>query len=138
MNPVFNTYIPDGFSTVGTYIFSEEPYKLIDFLKEAFYAEELHQTMNPSNGDLANCILKVGHSCIMISQARGQFMGMCSAYYLYVDDVDAVYEKAIANGAQGIFEAADMDYGDRQAGIKDPFGNYWWISKRLVEKGYQS
>jgi len=136
MNDIFNTYRPDGFSTVNTYLFVANPQKLIDFLKTVFYAEEINRSINPSNGDIGNCILKIGGSCIMISQARGQFMNMRTALYLYVDEVDQVFNRATEHGAQVVFEPADMDYGDRQGGIVDPSGNYWWISKRLSETGY--
>lgn len=70
----------------------------------------------------------------MISQARGQFLGMKTSMYLYANDVDALYTNALKYGAKSEFEPADMDYGDRQAGIVDPAGNYWWVSKRLEGK----
>lgn len=135
MNNIFNTYRPEGFGTVNGYLFVENPVELIDFLTKVFYAEEINRSMTP-DGDIGNLILKIGTSCIMISQARGQFLGMRTAFYLFVDDVDEVHQRAIDNGAQLVFEAADMDYGERQSGIVDPSGNYWWISKRLVHKGY--
>lgn len=136
MNTLFNTYKPEGFSTVNAYLFVEHPQELISFLKNAFYAEELDRTVRPDNGDIANCILRIGASCFMISQARGQFLNMRTALYLYVDDVDALYARAITQGATSEFKPADMEYGDRQAGVVDPSGNYWWISKRLQQKGY--
>jgi len=136
MDPIFNTFRPEGFETVNGYLFVENPEELISFLKNAFYATEISRSVNPKNGDIGNCILKIGTSCFMISQARGQFLGMRTAFYLYVDDVDAVHQKAVACGAQVEFEPADMAYEDRQSGVVDPSGNYWWISKRLVEKGY--
>lgn len=135
MNPIFNTYTPEGFGNVSVYLFTQDPEELIVFLKKAFYAEELSRTRNERD-EIANCILKVGDSCFMISQARGEFEGMRTSLYLYVNEVDTVYQNALYHGADAVFEPADMDYGDRQGGIKDPAGNYWWISKRLVEKGY--
>lgn len=137
MKKIYNTYKPEGFSTMNTYLFVSNPFELIDFLKNAFYASEESRTMNPENGDLSNCILKIGNSCFMISQARGTFLNMRTAIYLYVDDVDALHQRAIEHGADVVFEAEDMPYGDRQSGVVDPSGNYWWISKRLVERGYE-
>ncbi len=61
---------------------------------------------------------------------------MRSAFYLYVNDVIEIHERAIANGAKVEFEPMKMDYGDRQSGIIDPSGNCWWISKRIENKGY--
>lgn len=136
MNTIFETYRPDGFGTVNGYLFSEDPKELIDFLKNAFYAEELNRSTNPKNGDIANVILKIGNSCFMISQARGHFLNMRTAFYLYVENVDEIHKRAVNYGAKVEFEPANMDYDDRQSGIIDPSGNYWWISKRLVEKGY--
>ncbi|MEL7002510.1 MAG: VOC family protein [Bacteroidota bacterium] len=137
MNKIFDTYRPEGFGTVSPYLMVENPQELIDFLKDAFYAEELERTINPNNGDIANVILKIGGSCFMISQGRDQFIPMRTSFYLYVDDVDEMHKRAVAHGAEESFPPADMDYEDRQSGVIDPSGNYWWISKRLVNKGYQ-
>ena len=137
MNKVFKTFRPEGFGTVNGYLFVENPKELIDFLKNAFYAEEINHSTNPHNGDIANVILKIGTSCFMISTARGQFLNMRTAFYLYVDNVDEMHKRAVEYGAKVEFEPADMDYEDRQSGIIDPSGNYWWISKRLVKAGYE-
>ena len=137
MNDIYNTFLPKGFSTVNSYLFVSNPEELISFLKEAFFAEELSRTVVKSSGDIANCILRIGHSSIMISQARGEFEGMRGANYLFVEDVDLMYNRAIENGATNVFAPADMDYRDRQAGIVDPAGNYWWISMRLVHSNYE-
>lgn len=136
MNKVFETFRPEGFETVNAYLMVEKPEVLIDFLKNVFYAEEINRSTNPKNGEIANVILKIGTSCFMISQASGQFLNMRTAFYLFVDNVDEVHKKAVEYGAKVEFEPADMDYQDRQSGIIDPSGNYWWISKRLVKKGY--
>lgn len=137
MQTIFNTYRPNGFHTVSAYLFVANPEEEIDFLKKAFYAEELNRTVNTKTGDMANCILKIGDSCFMVSQARGEFADMRTAFYLFVNDVDQVYQNALNNGATKSFDPMDMDYEDRQGGVIDPAGNYWWISKRLVEKNYQ-
>jgi uncharacterized glyoxalase superfamily protein PhnB len=136
MNKIFDTYRPEGFRTVNGYLFVENPEELIDFLKNAFYAEEINRSINPENGDIANVILKVGDSCLMISQAREQFLNMRAAFYLFVDNVEEMHNRAIEFGGIVEFDPSDMPYEDRQSGIIDPSGNYWWISKRLVNNGY--
>lgn len=136
MDDIFKTYRPEGFKTVNSYLFVDNPQILIDFLKNAFLAKEINRSITPTNGDIANCILQIGDSCFMISQAREQFVGMRTALYLFVDNVDEMHKRAIANGAKVEFEPADMPYEDRQSGIVDPCGNYWWITKRLKQKGY--
>lgn len=136
MKKVFETYRPEGFGSISSYLMVENPNELIDFLKIAFYADEIDRSINPENGEIANVILKIGSTCFMISQARGQFLNMRTSFYLYVDNVDEIHQRAVESGAKVEFEPADMDYQDRQSGVVDPSGNYWWISKRLVNKGY--
>ena len=133
---IYETYIPQGFSTLTTYIFCGDAPSLIKFLKNVFYASEVNRTVREDNGDIANCIIRIGQSCMMVAQASEHFANMHAATYLYTKDVDHLFARALEFGATSIFEPADMDYGDRQGGIQDPFGNYWWISQRLVKKGY--
>ena len=137
MENVYDTYRPEGFGTVNAYLFVSEPETLLDFLKNAFYAEESNRTLTP-DGDIANVILQIGDTRLMVSQARGQFLNMRSAFYLFVNDVDAMHTRALENGASEEFAPADMPYGDRQSGVVDPSGNYWWISQRLQEEDYTS
>ena len=137
MSKLYDTYRPEGFHTVNGYLFVADPEGMIHFLEQAFEAEELNRTLHPVHGDLANVIMKIGDSCIMLSQARPPFEGMATAFYLYVSDVDALYEKALKAGAESVFPPADLDYGDRQGGVKDPSGTYWWISERLVKEPYK-
>ncbi|NER09021.1 Uncharacterized conserved protein PhnB, glyoxalase superfamily [Muriicola jejuensis] len=136
MEEIYNTYRPEGFGTVTPYIFAEDPVKLIQFLTLGLKAEELQRTKDPKTGDITNCILRLGHSCLMVSRARPPFTGMKSSFYLYVDDVDIMHELAIKAGAREVFSPADMPYRDRQSGIQDMEGNYWWISKRLEQSEY--
>lgn len=133
---IFETYKPDGFHTMNSYLFVDDPEKLINFLKNAFFAEEINRSTVAETGEIANVILKIGDTCFMISQAREQFNGMRTALYLFVNNVEEIHKRALEYGAKEEFEPADMPYQDRQSGIIDPCGNYWWLSKRKVEKGY--
>lgn len=137
MNKIFETYIPEGFNTISPYLFSEKAEELIQFLKDAFYAEELNRSINPKNGDIANVILKIGYSKFMVSQGREQYSNMRTAFYLYVNDVDVLHKRAIEHGAKEEFPPAEMPYGDRQSGVVDPAGNYWWISERKLKTAYE-
>jgi PhnB protein len=136
MNSNFDTFRPDGFRTVNSYLFVADPQGLIDYLEKSFFAEEINRTLRPDTGEIANVILKIGDASIMLSQANGPFMDMRTSFYLYVKDVDEMYQRALDNGGKSIFEPADQDFGDRQGGIEDPAGNYWWISTRLSESNY--
>ena len=61
---------------------------------------------------------------------------MPASYYLYVENADEAMAKAVAAGATAIMEVANMPYDDRQGGVKDAWGNLWWISQRLVDGPY--
>ncbi len=135
MKSIYETFKPTGFHNVNSYLFAEDPVGLIDFLKGAFQAEEINRTLM-DNGDIANVILRLGDSCLMISQARDQFIGMKSSFYLFVNDTDSVHKTALECGAKEEIPPMDMDYGDRQSGVIDTEGNYWWISQRLVKEDY--
>ncbi len=134
MDSIYNTFVPKGFSTVNAYIFAENPLELINFYKAAFFATEIGRTER--DGIILNCILQIGESCFMVSQARDEFLGMRSSFYLFTKDVDQLHTNAMKHGAQLVMNPADMDYNDRQSGVIDPSGNYWWISKRLIKEDY--
>jgi PhnB protein len=129
-------YIPEGYGTVFPYMMVDDLERFVAFLKNAFDARELGRTVTP-DGRVANCRLRIGTTSFMVSEAdRKNFKPMPAAYYIYVENTDAMFAKALSNGAKRIFDPADMPYEDRQAGIIDPCGNYWWISTRLVEEPY--
>ena len=129
-------YIPDGYGTVFPYMVVDDAETLMDFLTSLFGAHLLGKALQ-KDGRLANARIRIGTSCFMISQAvEGNLQAMPGTYYVYVEDVDETFRKAVALGAAEIFAPADMPYQDRQAGISDPCGNLWWISRRLVEEPY--
>jgi len=72
----------------------------------------------------------------MVSEASADFPAMPASYYLYVENADDAMQKAIAAGATKVMDVADMPYHDRQGGIKDQFGNLWWLSQRLIDGPY--
>jgi len=129
-------YIPKGYGTVFPYMIVKGADDFVSFLKNAFDAKEAGRTELP-DGRLANVRVSIGTSTFMVSEADGQNMPpMPAAHYIFVDDVDRTFEKALACGSNKLFDPMDMPYQDRQAGISDPFGNIWWISIRLVEEPY--
>ncbi|MBT8102283.1 MAG: VOC family protein [Gammaproteobacteria bacterium] len=129
-------YIPDGYGTVFPYMIVNDANEFIDFLSKVFDAEEVGRTEFPG-GRVANARIRIGTSTFMVGEADNEnILPMPGSYYVYVEDVDQTLEKAIGNGAVKLFDAADMSYDDRQAGITDPAGNAWWISRRLVDASY--
>ena len=130
-------YIPDGFHTVNPYILARDAEKLVSFLRDTFDAQETLRTLRP-NGKIANVQIRMGNSTLMISEETASYKSMTSSFYVFVEDVDNSYRKAISNGATSEMKPSDMPYGDRNAGVVDEFGNIWWLAKRLVKEPYKS
>lgn len=125
---------PQGFSTVTPYMFVDQAEKFIEFLVKAFGGQELGRTTD--NGRIQHAQVSIGSSTLMISEATDDYKANPAAYYLYVDDVDAAMKRALDHGATLQMEVVDAPYGDRQGGVRDPFGNIWWIAQRMVDEPY--
>lgn len=119
--------IPDGFHSVTPYLIVEGVAGLIDFLKQAFDAVEKERLPGP-DGKVGHGEVRIGDSVVMMGEASGEWKPMPGAIYLYVNDTDATYKRALAAGATSLMEPSDQFYGDRNAGVKDPCGNMWWIA----------
>lgn len=126
--------IPPGFTTVTPYFFVDRAADFLTFLAAGLGGIEIGRHMD---GDrVANAQVRLGTSTVMVSDASPAFPAMPASYYLYVEDADAAMQRAIAAGGVSIMAVADMPYGDRQGGVRDPHGNIWWISQRLVAGPY--
>jgi PhnB protein len=124
--------IPDGYHTVTPYLVASDAAKLIEFLKKAFDAKELHRSTGP-DGSVAHAEVSVGDSRIMIGGGRPGVPPMPCMLYLYVPDTDSLYKSALAAGASSIMEPTNQFYGDRNAGVKDAEGNQWYIATHLED-----
>jgi uncharacterized glyoxalase superfamily protein PhnB len=120
--------IPDGFHTVTPYLVVPGVTTLIDFLQQAFDAQLLFSPMMRSDGGIGHAEVKIGDSIIMMGEPMHDMPPMPGSIYLYVQETDAVYQRALQAGATSLMEPADQFYGDRSAGVKDPVGNQWWIA----------
>lgn len=119
--------IPEGYHTVTPYLTVQGADKVLDFLKKAFDAEEIHCMTSP-DGKVTHAEVRIGDSVVMLAEARGEWKPMPSAIYLYVKDADATFKRAVNAGATIVMEPADQFYGDRSGGVKDVAGNFWWIA----------
>jgi PhnB protein len=119
--------IREGFHTITPYLMVQEADQLVEFVKQAFGATELLRGIGSAGGLHAE--VRIGDSMVMIG-GGGAWRGepMPAAIYLYMDEVDPVYKRALQAGATSIMEPADQPYGDRLAGVKDPFSNVWYIA----------
>ena len=124
--------VPAGYHTVTPYVIVPDGEGFIAFLRAAFQAEERSRAVRP-DGSIANAEVRIGDSMVMLAQAREPWKPMPTGFYLYVPDTDAVYRAALAAGGISLMEPADQFYGDRNAGVQDPWGNQWWIATHLED-----
>ena len=132
-------YRQKDFHTVTPYIYGR--LDLIEFLKQAFDAEV--RFPGTGNEDGFHAEIKIGDSIVMLGIAKSiprEFGPLAewnktptsapppATLYLYMPDVDGSYKRALSLGARSLDPPADMPWGDRVAGISDPYGNKWWIA----------
>jgi PhnB protein len=119
--------IPDGYHSVTPYLIAQGVPALIEFLKRAFDAKELERHTSP-DGSIRHAEVRIGDSPVMMGEANAMHPAMPCTMYVYVNDCDATYHRALEAGATSVMAPADQFYGDRSGGVKDGSGNYWWIA----------
>lgn len=117
--------VPEGYQTVMPYIIIKDALKFMAFMQDVFGATE-KMKMLTHDGQIMHGEVFIGESCIMFANSGGEWGVNNAGLYVYVDDADATYQKALDAGSEVVTELADQSYG-RSGGIKDPFGNTWWI-----------
>jgi PhnB protein len=123
--------IPEGYSTVTPYLCVVEAARLIEFLKQAFAAKVIVRMDGP-DGSVMHAEVKIGDSMVMIGQVPAE-RATRAMLHLYLPDADATYKKALAAGATSVREMADQFYGDRTGGVRDAFGNDWYIATHIED-----
>jgi len=123
-------YLREGFRTLTPYLHPQSAAKTIDFLKQAFEAEEIARYADP-DGRIAHAEVRIGDSMLEMGEAHGPYQPIPTGIYLYVADVDDTYRRALAAGATSVQPPADQPYGDRNAFVNDPFGTTWYIATFL-------
>lgn len=124
--------IPEGYHTVTPYLVVADVAAEIAFLAAAFGAREKHRMPGP-DGSVMHAEVMIGDSPVMLGQARDEYPPRPATTYLYVEDVDATYRRALEAGATSLMEPADQFYGDRNGGVEDPQGNQWWIATHVED-----
>ncbi len=126
------SHVPEGLFSVNPYLHPRRAEPLIGFLKRAFEAEEVAKYASP-DGVVHHAVIRVGDSVLEMGEAQGKYEPMQAMFYLYVPNMDAVYRQALAAGATSFQEPTDQPYGDRNAGVKDAFGNKWYIATHVKD-----
>jgi len=126
------SYIPEGLHSVNVYLHPLRAEPVISFVKRAFGATELEKYASP-DGVIHHAKIGIGDSVLELGEAHGPYQPMPTMFYLYVPNVDPLYQRALHAGATSISEPADQPYGDRTAGVKDAFGNQWYIATHVKD-----
>ncbi len=127
-----NEPAPAGLRTLTPYLHVHGAARMVDFLKEAFGAEEVERAASP-DGTILHAKIRVGDSIIEMGEAHGEYQPMSSTLHLYVNDTDTVYARALRAGATSLREPRDEPYGDRNSGVLDPLGNRWFIATHIKD-----
>lgn len=127
-----SNYVPEGLHTVNIYLHPRRAEPVMAFIKKAFGAEEAGKYASP-DGVIHHARMRLGDSVIEMGEAHGPYQPMPTMFYLYVSDADAVYHRALVAGGVSIAEMKDQPYGDRSGGIKDAFGNQWYIATHIKD-----
>ncbi len=124
--------IPDGYHSVTPYLVVQRAPALMQFLQDAFDAQETVRMTDP-NGRIAHAEVKIGDSVVMLAEASDASSQMPAMIHLYVNDSDEAYRRALKAGATSLRAPEDQFYGDRSAGVKDAFGNQWWLATHVED-----
>ena len=138
MSPV--KAIPDGYHSVQPYLIFKNTSDAIAFYIKAFGATERLRMAGP-DGRIGHAEIQIGDSCVMMADENPRTGANSPEHYggspislmVYVEDCDAVYKQALGAGATSTREPANQPYGDRMAGVKDPFGYSWYLGTHIAD-----
>ena len=119
--------VPEGYRTLSPYLIIVDADGLLAFVRDVFGSDVRRRTVGEAGGLHAE--VELGDSVLMVGEGGGRaFPGML---HVYVDDSDAVYERALARGATSVAEPHDTSFGDHRSAFDDPWGNQWWVATRV-------
>ena len=124
--------IPEGHPVVSPYLIVGNVVELLGFIDAVFDSEEMARTHRP-DGSIMHAQVRLGGSIIMMGETEDGSQRMPGSLFVYVDDADAIYQRALDAGATSMMEPTDQFYGDRLAGVRDTNGNVWWIATHIED-----
>jgi uncharacterized glyoxalase superfamily protein PhnB len=124
--------IPEGYPAVIPYLMVKQAAQFIGFMQAVFGAKLVEQIRHP-DGKIGHSELRIGDSMIMLSEATAERPATPVMLHFYVEDVDAIFNSAIAAGATVISAPSDQYYGDRSGGCLEPSGNTVWIATHVED-----
>lgn len=124
-----NLNLPEGYQSVMPYLILKNPEGFMAFTKNVFGALEKLKVMLQER--VMHAEVSISGSVIMLSESTKEFEVQNAGLFVYVPNCDETYKLALAHGAESLMVPADQSYG-RSAGVKDSFGNTWWITSVLT------
>lgn len=132
------TGLPKGYHTITPSIMVKGAPEAIDFYKKALGAEEVMRFAGP-DGRIMHAELRFGDSPLMLGEEMAEYGakapttygGTPVSFFIYTDDVESAWKRAIDAGAKEVMPLADQFWGDRAGCCEDPFGHSWWLAQRL-------
>lgn len=132
--------IPKGFHTITPSLICADAPKAIDFYKKALGAEEVMRVPGP-DGRIMYAELRIGDSTLMLGDEMPEqgmkgptsFGGTPVSFFVYAEDVDAAWKRAIDAGGKQIMALENQFWGDRAGCFEDPAGHQWWLAQRIKE-----
>ena len=121
--------IPEGFHSLTQYLAVTGAANLIEFFKVAFGAQEKFRVNRPGAETIMHAQLQIGDSVLELADATDEFSARRTGSILHVEDVDAVYARALQAGATVLHPPVEQSYGDYEASVADPSGNFWYITR---------
>jgi PhnB protein len=133
--------IPEGFHTVTPMFMFKDSRKAMEFYARAFGAQELYAMPGPDGKGVMHAELRIGDSIIMMGDEHPQepcksaetMGGSPISFYVYVENVDAAFARAIEAGAEARMPVQDMFWGDRVGTVLDPFGYSWMLATHVKD-----
>ena len=120
-------WLPPGFHTVTPNIIADDAEAAIAFLKRALGATERYR-LTLSDGTVTHCELVLGDSVVNVGESMEGWPACSLVAQIFVEDSDALFERAVAAGATVIMPMTDMFFGVREGRVSDPFANIWTIA----------
>jgi len=118
---------PEGLRSVQPYLHLRGAHDMIPFMETAFGAEAIGVHKSP-DGLVRHATMRIGNATLEIDEAHGEYQPKPCLLHVYVPDADAMYAQALHAGATSVEPPADKPYGDRSAGVRDSFGNTWYLN----------
>jgi PhnB protein len=125
-------YVPNSLSPIIPQLVIAGAQQAIEFFTKAFGAELLHAMPGPK-GSIMHAAVRIGEGTFFVSDATEFAKPTTSNTYIYVKDVDAVFERAVKNGATVLAPLSNMFWGDRWGMVADPFGNQWQLGTHVED-----